>query len=454
MKAGEILEELVLPYLDAAESGLLDDLNPKQGSKYWTLDCPGPECRGTHKANAYYWPTGTIVCNRVNSCQYTSSIWKYLVEEKGLSKQEAFLKLCQAVNIDPEQYKDGENEGKAPIHKAFQRIVRDFAEKYPKEVANFCSDRKFTLDDFKALNYGYYPSANEVREALFDKGYSMEEASTTGFIPYKKDDERKNNAYYMTGRIIGFWKQEDGYSYWGYLPKNKRDPNSDGKSLKDKKYLIATGIKKDIPYSYRPFRLDWPVLVEGTIDSDTLNLLGISSGSTGFNRITADQAKYLSSKGVKRLSFMMDGDLAGLSGAISSVFNCANESIECWMISTPFSLEDADAMRQKKQYSELFALLEMAVKPGEFLANVWAHARSTDDSRYLTFLSLIEAKITELPGVIQSDFYNQLNLYGYNDVRTTIEINKLQSIQKIDIKDQAVKDALDVIFKRGNNHGQ
>jgi len=445
MNASEILENHVAPYLDAADSGLLDDLHPKRGSKYWTLDCP--KCQSTHKKSAYYWETGAIVCNRIERCQYTGSIWSYLIEYKKMSKQEAFLAMCSAVNVDPSQFE--EKNTKPPVDQAFKQIVRDFAASNPKEIQIFCADRKFTQDDFNTLGYGYYPSANEVREAFFQKGYSFEEISSKGYVPYKQDDERKNNAYFMAGRIIGFWKQADGYSYWGYLAKSKRNPNSDGKRLQDKKYLIASSIKKDIPYSFRGLRPRWPVFVEGTIDADTLNLIGINSGATGFNRITEDQAIYLASKNIKQCTFMMDGDFAGLSGAISTIFNCASQGIECWIITTPFALEDADAMRQNKQYSELFSLMDSASKPGDFLANAWVHSKNTEDSRYLGLISLIEDGIPDSPSFISREFNNQLNLYGYTNMDKYFEINKLRHLEKINFNDPEVIKALNIVLNRG-----
>jgi hypothetical protein len=448
MSARDILEAHVLPYLDAAEVGLLDDLNPKQTGKYWTLDCP--DCKETHKQRAYYWATGTIVCNRTESCGYTGTIWKYLVESKKLSKQEAFLSLCQAVNIDPDQFKEDNKETIAPAHTAFQQIVRAFAKSNPHEISNFCNDRNLSQDEFNELNYGYYPSAKEVREAFLQKGYSFEEISTLGFVPFTREDERKNNAYFMTGRIIGFWPQAHGFSYWGYLPKNKRKANGNGKGLDEKKYLIASSIKKDIPYSFRALRPKWPVFVEGTIDSDTLNLLGINSGATGFNRITADQAAYIQSKGINHCSFMMDGDFAGLTGAISTIFNCGENNIECWVISTPFKLEDADAMRQNKQYSELYALMDTATKPGEFLANVWVHARNTHDSRYISLITQIENHIPHCLSFISNDFYNQLNFYGYSNVESQLKMKKLAALNNINLDSPEVISALKVIFAEAN----
>lgn len=61
----------ILPALDT--KAILADLNPKDISSYYTLDCP--ECK--HPKVFIYKNEGVIICKRRNNCGSTTSFISY-----------------------------------------------------------------------------------------------------------------------------------------------------------------------------------------------------------------------------------------------------------------------------------------------------------------------------------------------------------------------------------------
>ena len=411
MSAGEIIENHVYPFLDAVEVGLLDDLNPgTPGARNtYSLDCP--ECK--EKKRAYYWPTGAIVCNRIESCGYTGSIWSYLTQHKHLSNKECFDTLCRSVNFDPRSVQSDTSQ-KAPIGRLFQNVLREFAKQNQPIIQAFSKERQFTADQMSELNYGYYPDPNLVRAALLKAGANISEAAEAGYIPFENTSS-KNNSIFMAGRIIGFWKEPAGkIGYWGYALKKNRTDNK--KSLTSKKYLFNSGGSKNLPYSFRPINFKSTVFVEGMLDSDSLTLLGFASACTGFNKITESQAEELSRKGVGHCKFLTDGDYAGFTGAVSTVLNCSMNDIRCDIALIPTTLDDADKLRADKEYRLISELIDTSYPPGVFLALAWIYSSNHADGDKHNIKELINSRIGGAPSWIKVPFFRELESHGYNDV--------------------------------------
>ena len=430
LTAGEILSEYVSPYLDAADCGLLSDLNPKSRSgnngQYWALDCP--KCG--HKGRAFYRASGRILCNRKGSCPDSTSVWDYLISPtgKGMSNADAFNTLCEAVNVDPKEFSTGKPTAK-PASIIFRDVLQGFASQYPGEMTKFANERGFTESELLDFGYGYYPTPELVESALNQAGCNLDEAEKLNFIP-KKTTGEYNNCKNMSGRIIGFWKQPDGtFGYWGYILKEYR--TEDKHSANSKKYLINNNCSKNAPYSFRNLSRKNPVFCEGMLDSDSLTSMGIPSGCTGFNRITLDQAEYLKTKGLTECTFMTDGDHAGFSGAVNSVINCGKCEILANVVLTPSALDDADNIRRQKLYTVMNELIDNSYSPGTFLANAWAYSKTNDEGDKHNICRLIETEMTFLIDTIKVDFYNQMRLFGYTDIANDRTQLKKQLISEL-----------------------
>ena len=92
MTTKEILENEIYPELDI--ESLLSELNPKKYSSYYKITCPICGKKEAYIPNRITLKP-IIICNRKNKCAYTSSIWNYLKDSRGLSNKEILHLLAE-----------------------------------------------------------------------------------------------------------------------------------------------------------------------------------------------------------------------------------------------------------------------------------------------------------------------------------------------------------------------
>lgn len=349
----EWLKNDVYPSIDAVDCGWMDHLKPSGISNGYTVNCP--ECGAIQRAYYYSYSAG-IKCNRLNECGKFTSVFDILLNEIG-SKREV-IKTLEAQSQVPAPGSDSE------IVKTITSIVQrtliraaKTTEQGQAAVKTFCQSRNLTLERFEARGYGFYPSAAYLRKAIESEGGSIEEAISLGFLP----EQGKKSG--MEGRVIGFWAQKGGECrLWGRLV---------GSSARGEKYLFSEGMKKTIPYRFKPSTRT-VIAVEGTLDADSLRDVGYNGVGIGQAGINEQQATFFAMSGTERVIHLTDSDKAGIEGALRSIESCSQFEIEISISVLGEGLDDVDKLRATGREDLITTLVEKSVLGGVFLANLYA----------------------------------------------------------------------------------
>lgn len=367
---GEYLRQRVYPELDAAEKGLLDDLNPRPHGRYYSIDCP--QCETSQ--SAFYYPgSGVVTCNRRNNCgQTTTGLWE-IVARKESSKRAVLERLCAAAGVPlPDDGRTKTQKTAASLAFDLLNVLREALWTTPEAITYLREERGMTETEIKTARIGYYPHPEHVAKALAARGAHMPSAHEWGIISDK-------TARKFSGRIVGYWEQPDGsLRLWGrafgrsllpYLHK--------GELVEPEKYEFQYGMVKTIPYRFSGASRRSPlVAVEGPLDVERMVINGIPAIGVGGAMVIEAQAAFLAGKGVSTVVHLTDGDRAGYQGGLKTIENAEPLGISVMIAEVPAGMDDPDKLIASNGTAPLNSLLENAQSAGSFLVkDIVAHAQ-------------------------------------------------------------------------------
>jgi hypothetical protein len=374
----QFLNEEVYPRLDAVQAGFLESLSPSQlkSSGSYNLICP--RCKHKERSAFYFPGSRTIQCPRKNKCADPTSLFDFIAETRHLSNGEVIKALADAVGVS---LPDDNRPARASAASARQqrdtllKTFKGFLMQSPPALNYLRQERGFSDAQIDQMDLGFYPDQISVQDALAASGFNMDTAGEWMIIDPTLDTSRETHP--MHGRIVGLWPQPDGgVRLWGR--------RIDG--VKQTKYLFADGLKKTVPYRYVPHHKGILVCVEGTLDADSLALCGIPACAIGGAHVIRQQARHFVQTGTRRLIHLIDGDIAGRRGGLSTVRICEALGIETLIAEIPPGEDDPDALRQKGQINTLFEILNNARTGGEFAAlTLMASLDDTGREQHLVF---------------------------------------------------------------------
>jgi len=398
----DFLAESVFPVLNAAESGLLNHLNPKNKGSYYQLDCP--ICS---KPRAFYKTGMPVICNRKNTCIEGAagvSVWSILASQ-GYSKQEIFKKLCDAVGVAPPN-----DENWVPSASSiFKKITKELFQNNNELIQSILARRCLSFEEAELMELGFYPNPSELKRLMLNQNCKLQEAIDDGFLPGKTKGHN-NNAFQMENRIIGYWKQESGnYGYWGYSPTEKP------------KYLFSNGLDKSIPYKYRAVPKIYGC--EGTFDSESIARLNYPSCALGQASISDSQCEYIKKHGTVEFIHLIDCDIAGIIGGIRTIVNCFYHGIKPFICFTGWMTDDADNLRKTGDNQTLINALDNPIYGPVFLTMVFSSSMKGDLPGHL--LSNVDKAVKALPKPAQDQYIEGKCLIGYGAPTLSDRIHKL-----------------------------
>lgn len=392
-EVGEFLEEHVWPNLDAAEQGLLSELNPKRSSSSWTLNCP--QCK---KRRAYYYKAQSIRCNRIESCGYVSSVWTYLLEYKGLPKKDVFRTVCEAAGVTPPE--NSRPSGHISVEVKLRRILELALDQQLPAIKERWG---YSDEELKLIKRycGFYPNEAHLLSKLDE---------TEARIAKKRGWIKKS----LSGRMVGFWRQPSGrLGFWARHVSTDEQP----------KYLFQYNMVKSAPYLMEECSPGKPlVAVEGGRDVLALKMMGFKNCiGTGGSHLTLAQARVISEKHDK-IIYIIDGDLAGLKGMIKTIANAAVFGITTEFVILPTNSNcDPDDYRRNGDLAGLKELWEKRVGAGTALALAYIELLNTNASNILT--SEFLATRSGLNPAEKSSFNRTLQQFG---IETNIEADAIR----------------------------
>lgn len=420
----DFLNKEIFPNLDAAASGLLEELNPKTLTNRYQVDCP--VCK--KKQRAYYTAGGSIVCNRIESCREGAkgiTIWSYLRSSKGLENKDIFKVLCDAVG----KYPDKTTVRSTPdIKSIFKRVTRTAMQVDIPAVKAFMNIKKLDSTEISRSDYGYYPSSDAVRQLILNEKGNPTEAEALNYISKSDRTKDQNNCFLMADRIIGYWPQTDGkLCYWGYSPTEKP------------KYLFSKGLLKTKPYK---FYVSQEVnIVEGTMDCDTMILCGIKCMAIGQAGLNQKQAEYLSSKGIKHVNHIIDTGIAGIIGGLDTINTCYTNNLACSIVFLGNECDDPDNLRKIGRLDILEDSMKNSITGHRFAA--MCHAKSLRERPSFDVSYRIQRNLDKWPAEYQKLYHEDNCLLGF----TTTKIQQeLAQISALDPADTSLKDRLKLLL--------
>lgn len=385
MDIGEFLEDRVWPELDAAASNLLEELRPQKTGSSYKLNCPS-----CGKRRAYYYPGRSIRCNREESCGYSSSVWNYLIDQ-GMQKKEVVQAVCNAVGVEPPDNRTNKQSNTPSVDiQVFRILQKAFEQCIPTIQRKW----KYSPDDLKVLSRycGYYKSPDYLRSKL----------------PQKLHDEAERLGWFspsLKNRLFGWWKQPSGgIGYWARALDNA-----------EPKYLFRSGMLKSIPYLCSEATPSKPLLaVEGGRDVLALKMMGYRNAiGIGGANFTFPQCRFLATR-FQHIIHIVDGDLAGLKGVITTIENASEFGLRMEFVIIPTdSDKDADDYRAEKDHLGFKSLYDSRVSAGVALALAYAKLQSENQVNELRG-KILSAR-SSLSPTDQKDFSQALTQFGINE---------------------------------------
>jgi DNA primase catalytic core len=167
--------------------------------------------------------------------------------------------------------------------------------------AYLVEERTFPEDELEPLEFGFYPSVDEVKKVLRAKGYTEDELAAAGVV-----------SSWWTGRLMGPWRDGRGnvVNVWGRLLAEGEGP----------KYLYQKGGKKASPFGLEDAGGKDLVYVEGILDALRLRAAGVPDVvAAGGASLGDEQIEALRRARVKALTLNLDADEAGKEGTLRAL---------------------------------------------------------------------------------------------------------------------------------------
>lgn len=436
----EFLHEKVYPEIDAVAEGLLDHLKPTklQTSGSYRLVCPA-----CNKHEAFHLPGSHLIhCPRKNKCGKQTSLWD-VMEASGYSRKEIVERLCQLARVEPPSSSNPEgvahNNAPAALTpgRAIIQVTQLLARKYPKLLQDLQSDRGFSDDQMATMRLGAYTTAEEVMSLLEERGISKDVAIAKGYVLVEEHDHSKYRRA-MNNRVIGYWPHPDGdVRLWGRLPAGKGDQWN-------KKYRFADSLKKDVPYLFSMRKPGPLIAVEGTFDGWSIQFMGFWGTAIGQSSVNAAQAAHLASEGVTELAHMVDGDVAGYDGGLTTIRNCEPAGIVTSIIPLGEGMDDPDALRKAGKTAVFASLIDNRMNAGQFLARM-CHAYSMESPPNVAGIRKIHALVPLLSPVSAKHWLDWSLTLGVGISQDTAAVRLLNTFINGGVE---VAEALDLVLKR------
>jgi DNA primase catalytic core len=280
----------------------LPELNFKSSTKKWKsplkLDRSEPKEDRPDKTIVSLKAPGSIL----ESGEGAISIIDYVIKRDNSSLIDAIKKLSDIAGLKIPDF-DSESYQK---YKDSQTILED-ANSYfiycletsprAQEVRDYLSSRGYSVEDVKAMELGYIPSQDKLYKYLIETRKHSKELVYEAIKLHKNigEENRLSIPFRSNGNLTGF-----------IFRTIKPDQSN--------KYMNSTGlVRSETLFNIKPFKGDKDlVIVEGYLDALISDVRGIDNvvGLGGVN-LSSEQVRHAIKKGIKKFTLCLDNDKAG-----------------------------------------------------------------------------------------------------------------------------------------------
>jgi DNA primase catalytic core len=346
--------------LDRAQ--VLADLKPIDKGDRLKLTCPF-----CGKKEAYIYKNGsTIICNRLNKCGYSVTIFDYVEKSKNYTtSREVTKELARMANYPfPANFNEDEYTEKRRRETALESVLTFFKKELFKNktaLKYLTNKRGYSEKEINVMDLGLIPSFQELNNYLVNNDYLVNIESIFAdrrlegrvAIPYRD----------YVGRLQGF--------------------NCRALDKSELKYLNTKGLKP----SLQLFNMDKNrgegrlVLTEGYLDP----LIATAKGLKGFVGVgkaylSDSQLENAIKHGAKHFILALDADKAGAVGIRKAIEEINRQKANAYVLSLPKGYKDIDEYLRKHSPDELNEIIKEAQSAGRWVANdlLSKHSKLTD----------------------------------------------------------------------------
>ncbi|HOL53215.1 MAG TPA: DNA primase [Coprothermobacter proteolyticus] len=331
-------------------------------------------------------------------CGEGGDVIKFLSKIENVSYREAVKMLATEVGISVDE--NSETEKILQVLEEARRLMNGVLLTRSGALAlRYLSSRGVKAETIGVFGLGYDPTRDFLQKALIRKGFTADLVRKAGLTNSIGNDFFGRRIVFpienLSRRTIGFGARTlDETNPVKYL--------NTGETATFKKSRVLYGINQALPSIDKTKSV---ILVEGYFDAVVLSQEGFSNvvailGTT----VTPEQSRLLSRK-VRRATFLLDSDDAGIMAALKGCFVLLSQNIEPSVALLPEGVDpDEMALRSRNKLSEilsapinLFKFLELCaaryfggMRSPEFLEAL------SQNLRGLTTSPLLEMALNEL----------------------------------------------------------
>lgn len=323
MNLFQFYQTSLLPYLD--KRLVFHDLNLVDKGDHYTADCP--QCK---KHEAFLYKNSEILaCNRKNSCGFFVSLTAYMNEGKvprGREFAQVVKKMCELAGIEFIKTPYNEDARVTLVQDDRQKLLKDFLSLIQEclfapvaaQTREYLEQRGWPEELLSVYEFGYYISADYIKEELEQRGYLFDDIVASGIYRSDWGDRIVYPWRDASGVIINFWARE-------------RVDSGDGK-----KYLLMSahmGGSKAVPFGWQWLSGSSIIIVEGFFDVLTLKAHAITNALAAARAgLSHDQIHVLLQRKPQAITFCYDNDEAGVNATEQDIDKLINSDIQLFVV--------------------------------------------------------------------------------------------------------------------------
>ena len=320
---------------------------------------------GTQTGKVYLYET-TKHCLKDYRLDKAPSLWTYLAEREGLRENKEIVQyLSELSGVPlPDRPAVTGNKPKKGVHPAVLASAHRFMQgclqhdHEARGVRDYLQSRGYSEEESRAMQLGYLPSQQALREQLLGEGHSS--ACVKFFI--NKLNNRVGESHQLAIPCYGAGQRLEGFTF-----RSLQQETGD-------KYLNMAGLKKSVALLDFPAGTKDLTLVEGVFDAKIARARGLDAvvplNGTYLNEI---QVKEMTARGVEKITLCLDNDAAGHKATWNIVRKVLQKcpEVRLFVARLPEGVKDPDEL-MKTQGAEAFQqVLDEAVNAGQYFAGVF-----------------------------------------------------------------------------------
>ena len=381
---GDWLDNEVYPVLFAGADHYFPEFGFRRQHSGWvsTTTVKADGSQGTQKGKVYLYEN-TKHCLKDYRLDKPVSLWRYFADREGLAENKDIAQYLSDISGVPLPERDhrstlgtgiNQTERKKPkphVHPAVLQAAQEYMQRclqWAEEAAqgrDYLQQRGYTPEDVRAMQLGFLPSQQCLKEHLLTQGHSM---ACVKFLMGKlqaarhgRDAPPVGTSHQLALPCFGARQRLEGFTFRTLDSQQQGD-----------KYLNMAGLKKAVAL------LDFPVgtkdltIVEGVFDAKIAKARGCKAVvPLNGTHLNVEQVGQMAAQGVTQLTLCLDNDVAGKKATFNIVQKLLQQcpDTRLFVAQLPDGINDPDALISAVGIDAFQQVTDTAINAGQYLAD-------------------------------------------------------------------------------------